>query len=112
MPKVQCDYCGSHDYFWSWEEAFDKFGFNDGDGQVETWQVEAVLAEAGYTVTVEGWGMHNTVIVSIQKDGRELIPHDGPQITFGYDDPRSYLPDSIVDLLDEKLPAEGAVYRP
>lgn len=103
MPISDCDHCGG-DYHWKWEEAFEKFGFMDGDGQVETWNVEAVLAEAGYEVTVEGWGMHNTVITSIKKDGKELIPRDDPNVTFGYDDPRDYLPEDIVSLLDRELP--------
>jgi len=110
MPKEECDYCGGHDYCWSWEEAFAKFGFNDGDGQIETLQVEAALSEAGYTVVVNGWGCHNTVIISIKRNGEELIPHDDPSVVFGYDDPRCYLPNEIVTPLDEKLPAEGAKF--
>jgi len=106
MPITSCDTCNG-DYCWSWTEAFEKFGFNDGDGQVETWQVEAVLADAGYDVTVEGWGLHNTVITSIKREDKELIPHDDPSVTFGYDDPRSYLPEPIVDLLDCELPETG-----
>jgi hypothetical protein len=101
MPLTTCDTCGSDAYRWSWTEAFDKFGFNDGDGQVETWQVEAVLVQAGYDVEVQTWGLHNTVIVSIKRDGKDCIP-DG--ISFGYDDPRGYLPAEIVDLLDRHLP--------
>ena len=38
---------------WSWEEAFDKFGFEDGDGLVMTDVVAAVLQDAGYSVTAE-----------------------------------------------------------
>jgi len=110
MPKVECDYCGGKNYYWSWEEAFDKFGFGDGDGQVETWTVEDVLTEAGYEVTVNGWGLHNTVIVSIKKETQELIPMDDPSVQFGYDNPREYLPDNIVQLLDKELPSEGAEY--
>jgi hypothetical protein len=103
MPISECDCCGGS-YNWSWTEAFEKFGFNDGDGQVETWNVESVLADAGYEASVEGWGMHNTVITSIKKNGVEFIPHDDPNVTFGYDDPRTYLPAAIVALLDEALP--------
>jgi hypothetical protein len=103
MPQSECDYCrGTYD--WSWTEAFEKFGFGDGDAQVETWQVEAVLADAGYEVTVQGWGMHNTVITSIRKDGTEFIPQNDPDVRFGYDDPRGYLPSVIVELLDKALP--------
>lgn len=103
MPNSECDCCGGI-YAWSWTEAFDKFGFNDGDGQVETWNVEAVLSGAGYDVAVVGWGMHNTVISSIKKDGKEFIPCEDEGVTFGYDDPRSYLPAEIVNLLDQALP--------
>ena len=103
MPITECDTCGGP-FRWSWTEAFEKFGFMDGDGQVETWNVETILAEAGYEVVVQGWGMHNTVITSIKKNGVEFIPHDDPEVTFGYDDPRSYLPVAIVELLDGALP--------
>ena len=102
MAKSECDNCGG-EFHWIWEEAFDKFGFNDGDGQVETWQVEGVLTDAGYEVTVQEWGMHNTVIVSIKKDGVELIPYEDQGLSFGHDDPRSYLPAEIITLLDQKL---------
>ena len=106
MPISTCDHCGG-DYRWSWTEAFEKFGFGDGDGQVETWQVEAVLVEAGFDVTVEGWGLHNTLITSIKQDKIELIPHDDPEVSFGYDDPRTYLPAPIFALLDRALPETG-----
>jgi hypothetical protein len=102
MPTTECDTCGGT-LHWKWEEAFDKFGFLDGDGQVETWQVENVLTQAGYSVAVQDWGLHNTVIASIKADGKELIPHDDPDIQFGYDDPRSYLPGAIIELLDREL---------
>lgn len=102
MPVCECDTCGS-EYHWRWEEAFDKFGFNDGNGQVETWQVEVVLTQAGYTTTVEGWGIHNTVITSIKKNGKELIPYDNPAYRFGYDDPRIFFSEELVELLDREL---------
>ena len=83
---------------WSWEEAFDKFGFEDGDGPVMTDVVEAVLTDAGYTVAAEPWGMHNVVIQSIKDaSGAELMPSD---IELGYDDPRDYLPEALIALLD------------
>ncbi len=58
MPVSECDYYGGT-LHWDWIEAFEKFGFGDGDGQVETWQVETALVEAGYEVRVEQWGWHN-----------------------------------------------------
>ncbi len=101
MPISVCDHCGG-DLAWSWSEAFEKFGFNDGDGQVETETVADVLRNAGFEVVTEGWGLHNIVIVSIRRSGREMIPMDA--IRFGYDDPRDYLPKSIVEFLDRELP--------
>lgn len=99
MPKTHCHTCGGH-YQWSWEDAFDKFGFDDGDGQVMTDTVVQTLAFAGYDVTAEPWGMHNVVINSIKRDGIEVIP---PTAVVGYDSPRNYLPLPLIELLDQKL---------
>lgn len=101
MPISECDHCGGT-YHWKWEEAFDKFGFGDGDGQIETWQVADALTDAGYEVEIEAWGLHNTIITSIKKAGKEIIPHD--TCILGYDDPREFLPQDIVKLLDKALP--------
>jgi hypothetical protein len=103
MVTTTCDTCGGK-LEWDWTEAFAKFGFGDGDGQVETWQVEMLLSAEGYAVTVEEWGMHNTVITSIKKGEKELIPYDNPEYTFGYDDPRIYFPKELVELLDDEFP--------
>jgi hypothetical protein len=87
-----------HAYSWTDE--------SDGDGQVETATVVAVLRDAGYQVEWHPWGLHNTVIDSINKNGVELIPESAE---VGYDDPRKYLPKSIIRLLDEKLAPEAEV---
>lgn len=101
MSITRCPTCGET-HSWKWEEAFDKFGFGDGDGIVMTEYVAAALRARGYTVTTEPWGCHNVTISSItSKKGKELIP-DG--INYGYDDPRDYLPKRIVKLLDETFP--------
>lgn len=105
MPKCICETCGGP-YYWIWEDAFDKFGFGDGDGQVETGTVASVLRAAGYDVEHDVWGLHNDVIRSIKKNSVEQIP-EGTDI--GYDDPRKYLPAAIVTILDEKLPAAKGV---
>lgn len=102
MPIDYCCSCGS-EYSWQWEEAFDKFGFNDGDGTVETDSVEQVLTKAGYEVVSRQWGLHNSIIRSIRKNGKELMPVDDEKISIGYDDPREYLPSEIISLLDEEL---------
>lgn len=105
MPSCICQNCGAP-FHWIWEEAFDKFGFGDGDGQVETATVVDVLEQAGYVVNHDFWSLHNDVISSIKKDGVEQIPEN---TDIGYDNPRAYLPAAIVTLLDEQLPAADGV---
>jgi hypothetical protein len=101
MSITTCPTCGES-HSWSWEEAFDKFGFGDGDGIVMTEHVAEALRKASYTVTTEPWGMHNVTISSINsKTGEEMIPDD---IVDGYDNPRDYLPKHIITLLDEAFP--------
>lgn len=103
MPITTCRNCHS-DYHWSWTEAFDKFGFGDGDGTVLTDHVADALEAAGYHVAHQFWGMHNDVIFSITDDsGRQLIPATAK---VGYDNPREYLPPEVVTLLDETFPDE------
>ena len=89
--------------FWEWEEAFDKFGFNDGDDPVQTGHVALALEEAGYAVEVTPWGIHNTVITSISKAGIELMPVGENSQRIGYDNPRTYLSEELVKLLDEQF---------
>ena len=95
MPTITID--------WSWEEAFDKFGFGDGDSMVMTHEVERALEELGYTVGSETWGCHNTIVTHLSKDGKDLL--EG--VTVGYDDPRMYLPDDLVEALDRVFDGEG-----
>lgn len=106
MSFTTCTTCGNR-YEWSWEEAFDKFGFEDGDGLVMTDPVADFLRSTGLSVTVQQYGFHNLVITDIERDGRSLIPETAQR---GYDDPRDYLPDDIVDDLDRRFP-EGREVR-
>jgi hypothetical protein len=93
---------------WIWEEAFDKFGFYDGDGEVHTDEVAAVLEDAGYHTKVSTWGMHNSVICSLTApDGTELIPGGESNFAFGYDNARKYLPLKVVKILDRAFPARA-----
>ena len=105
MPDATCPTC-CNDFTWTWEEAFDKFGFGDGSAAYLTDEVVRVLDAAGYDVDSEPWGIHNTTITSILKDDVEQIPDSA---NLGYDDPRHYLPKTIIALLDEKLPETGEV---
>lgn len=86
---------------WFWEEAFDKFGFGDGDGLVFTDTVAEFIETLGYAVEHQTWwACHNEVIGSIKKpDGEELIPEGAS----GYYDPRTYLPGDLVAALDEEF---------
>ena len=101
MSTTRCTGCGAlHE--WTWTDAFNKFGFEDGDGLVMTPAVVSLLTEAGYQVETSAWGLHNVIITSIFQDGVELIPGDAK---IGYDNPRNYLPKEIIALLDEKTDA-------
>lgn len=101
MSTTRCTTCGNN-HNWNWEEAFDKFGFGDGDGLVMTEHVANALRYHGYAVTVEPWGCHNITIASIQLGSIEQIPDTAP---VGYGNPREYLPPVIVQLLDEAFTA-------
>ena len=90
---------------WDWDEAFDKFGFSDGDGLVMTWDVVEALWRHGYECMVDSWGCHNTVIWTITK-GDEVV-FDGRTVDvyeFGYDSARLFLPEEIVTILDNEFP--------
>lgn len=100
MSITTCPTCGES-HHWSWEEAFDKFGFGDGDGIVMTDTVVNALTKHGYEVTAEPWGSHNVTICSIVRKGVEQIPEDAK---LGYDDPRDYLPKDIIEFLDAEFP--------
>ncbi len=110
IPVFTCCPCCGTRHEWSWEEAFDKFGFGDGDGLVMTGAVADALRARGYAVETNVCGLHNEVILSIKtRDGRELIPHE--RIRFGYDAPRNYLPQDIIVLLDDAF-TEGQEVMP
>lgn len=105
MSYTICPSCGMK-HEWSWEEAFDKFGFGDGDGLVMTEVVADALRAAGCEVKVQPWGIHNVVITAISRNGTALVPES---VNVGYDDPRDYLPTELVALLDEAFPEDREV---
>ena len=94
MPIIQT--------YWTWEEAFDKFGFEDGDGLVMTYEVADFIKELGYEVEADGWGMHNTIITEIKK-GDTIVMDGNQSYDLGYDDPRGYLPKDLIEALDNKF---------
>jgi hypothetical protein len=85
---------------WKWEEAFDKFGFGDGDGPNGTDFVASFIQSEGYTVVCDTYGLHNYLIFDVMKDGKSILPKN---TDVGYDDPRKYLPSDLVEKLDEKF---------
>ena len=90
--------------FWSWEEAFDKFGFGDGDGIVMTYEVANFIETLGYSVESDVWGWHNTIIKIIKKDDEVIMDAETlatKNYELGYTDPRLYLPEDLIDALDE-----------
>jgi hypothetical protein len=105
MPTEYCESCNAT-HRWEWEEAFDKFGFNDGDGLVMTYYILEILENAGYETDYDKWGLHNVVITSIKKDGKVLMSRDNEAYVVGYDDPRGYLPEEIINLLDKEVNGE------
>lgn len=97
MPK--------HVQEWSWEEAFSKFGFEDGDGWNGTSLVSDFIESLGYSTECENWGMHNYLIVKLfMPDSTEVLcPLDEMGKGWGYREPRGYLPQTLVRALDEEF---------
>ena len=94
MPIIQT--------YWKWEEAFDKFGFEDGDGLVMTYEVADFIKELGYEVEADGWGMHNTIITEIKK-GDTIVMDGNQSYNLGYDDPKDYLPKDLIEALNKQF---------
>jgi hypothetical protein len=90
----------------NWCDAFNKFGYEDGDGKVWTSTVADYLQSIGYEVEYEGWGMHNTVITKlVDSNGKHIISddYDLNKFVLGYDDPRKYLPKGLIEKLDTEF---------
>ncbi|MGH1470869.1 MAG: hypothetical protein ACRBCS_06725 [Cellvibrionaceae bacterium] len=100
MEKYRCKACGN---IFHWHHAFSKFGYEDGDGDVQTKFVASILEDAGYAVKYSRWSPHNTIIYSIKKDGVEFMPLGNPSFRIGYDDPTAYLPQKIINILEKHL---------
>lgn len=95
MPICKCALCGGPKS-WEWEEAFYHDGFDDGiNSQTEV--VEAVLADAGYEVTTNDSEAARYIDSIKTRDGIEQI---ACHTWRGESDPRGFLPDNIIKLLD------------
>ena len=72
---MKCEACGNS---YNWNEAFSKFGFDDGDGDIKTPLIAQALEDAGYHVKYSRWSPHNTLIHSIIRDEIEFMPLNNP----------------------------------
>jgi hypothetical protein len=64
---------------WTWEDAFSKFGFDDGDGWNGTNIVCHAIDALGYNTVSDGWGCHNYLIMDIEKDGKSILFDDNQE---------------------------------
>lgn len=86
-------------YYWTWEEAFLKFRYGDGESPHFTEIVSETLSAEGYESEYEPWGIHNDIITSLKdKTGKVILP--SAEIHLGYDNAREYLPKEIIEFLD------------
>ena len=88
---------------WTWDEAFSKFGFDDGENLFNgSDEVASVIEELGYKVSCGNWGNHNYLINGVLKEGTEVnLIETTDDYTMGYSDPRSALPSEVIKRLDE-----------
>jgi hypothetical protein len=107
MCDNKCPTCGNR---YHWHHAFSKFGYDDGDGLVDTPRIAGILEDAGYSVHTARFGPHNTIITSIRKNECEYMPLLDPRVCIGYDDPETYLPRDILNLLNAECPPPRLFY--
>ena len=89
----------------SWDEAFTKYGMEDGYYSGYSYDVAQTLIDAGYEVYHMNVTGHNERITAIDKDGKKV---------WNSDDGVRNIPKEIVDILDKEypngLPKEKEVY--
>jgi hypothetical protein len=88
---------------WALSDAFQKFGFADGNSHRNyTYVVRDELEDKGYTVEADSWGSHNYVIMKITDElGNVLYGGDEWRLSGYYDDARfvNVLPARICAIL-------------
>ena len=83
---VEGELCENCEYEPSLEDAFSKFGHNDGGSCSHiTDEVKNIIEGLGYEVKVDSWGMHNYLILEIKRGDEVVYPIDGYHIG-GYDE--------------------------
>jgi len=94
---------------WHWREAFDKFGFDDGENLFNgTDEVAGEIERLGYDVSCDFWGNHNYLITSIcPKGSEENLLENTDDFQRGYTDPRKALPEFVIRHLDEVYKEES-----
>ena len=68
-------------------------------------KVAEFIERLGYEVKWDRWGVHNTIINEIKKDGKVIIDWatlNDIGLTLGYSEPRDYLPKDLIDALDRE----------
>ena len=85
---------------WEWEEAFDKFGFGDGDGWNGTDIVADFIESLGYGVERDYWGIHNYMNFDIKLKDESIYTK---KVDKGYDNPHDYLPRGLVRELEARF---------
>ena len=93
---------------WRWEEAFDKYGFGDGDDPRHTSEVVAeierpIKGQPEYVVTGIASGIHNEYITTIR-----IVNDDGGVGALVYDGPFEVFDDldEYANVLRADLPAD------
>ena len=89
-------------YTWYWDEAFSKYGFDDGDGPTHNWEVISFIeANTEYRVTNQAFSIHKYRITEIQDKNGNEIECDG--VT----PPGEYLPEDLMKALNEECGPAG-----
>jgi len=97
-----------------WEECFSKWGQDDGDGNIYTWELMDYFASQGWQAFDGQWGLHNTVITSLINAGDETVYliWSGDDSVNAEESPRDFLPASMVRELDSKFKPDTYVPFP